>query len=112
MPDGETRRPPSDAAIARAFAEWRPPMPFTVAVAYVPGTHRSPDHLWVAPYLLDATGKTILYLAAGPAGKSLSPAMIAGFGWPEIPEGVSVQIVTGSDQAGTPIFTKPIHTAN
>jgi hypothetical protein len=109
-PDG--RPLPSTAAIARALAAWRPPMPFTVVIAYQPGTHRSPDHLWVTPYMLDAGGETVSYLAAGPAGKAVNQSMIAALGWSDVAEDVTVHVAMGADQIGRQVFTAPLHTAN
>jgi hypothetical protein len=111
MPDD--RPPPSRAAIARAFRGWRPPMPFTVAVHFAQDTGRAPEALWVAPWLVDAeTGRPVLYLAAGPSGKVLENERVVGFSWPDIPDGLRIQVLMGGDYAGRAAFRQPAHTLN
>ncbi len=116
MPQNSPRdeRPlPSSKAIAEALRRWRPPMPFTLAVHYVPEACRGPYYLWVVPYWLSkTTGRPIFYLAAGPAGTPLDGELIAGFGWPDIPHDVKVQVVTAPDYAGRATFQVLNHTPN
>ena len=114
MPDDETRRAPSDAAIRRALAGWVPPMPFTLVIEYDPAAGRPPDRLWVTEFLSDPSGHK-LFLAVGPSGVPLPPtglirAMRQQDG--EAPDNASTQLVLGADWAGRTVFKPPQQNAN
>ncbi len=84
-------------------------MPFMLRVPSVRARFLS-DELWIAPYLVNADGVVVTYLAAGPAGRPVG--LIGKASVTAVPYGASVQLVTRSDAYGGHVYAPVSHTAN
>lgn len=109
MPD---TTPPSDRRLSRALRGWRPPSPIEVVVRYWPGRNRGPDVMWTTPFLVDADGQVVQYLAAGPAGQPAAAYLVAHIDVRKLPPGATVRMVTDVDESGVVVYGVPRHTLN
>lgn len=98
-------------ALQAALRAWEPSMPFEVLVRYwTPG--RAASRMWTMPFLCDADGRVVHYLAVGPAGQPVAAHLVSYVDVHGLPEGASVQLLTDTNRAGVSVFGVPRHTPN
>lgn len=86
-------------------------MPFPMGVAYWE-RGRGPDVLWTTPWLRNAKGQVVAYLAAGPAGQPAAEHLVAQVDLRAMPGGVQVKVLSEQDGFGRTVYAVPRHTAN